>query len=113
MKSSKKVYTFRLEYHEGHVIITAQEWPWSVLQVVPIAPEHFDSAVDKLRRHGFVAYHDTDRTFAIVHLASGDHDGLHPEHYVSITSQHDAEQYLEALKDAMTQAAVWYKTNIL
>lgn len=113
MKTSKKIYAFRLTQQEGHVIITAQEWPWCVLQVIPIAPARFASVIEKLSQHGFVAHHDTDRTFAIIHLASGDHDGQHPEHHITIASQQDAEQYLDALKDAMAQAAVWYKTNIL
>lgn len=114
MKKSKKVYAFRLCTTDGgQVLLTAQAWPWSVLQVVPVYPAHFAAAVEKLRRHGFVAHHDKDRTFVIIHLASGDYDGLHPEHHIPITSHHDARQYLDALKDVMAQAAVWYYTNVI
>lgn len=114
MKKSKKVYAFRLCTTDGgQVLLTTQAWPWSVLQVVPVAPAHFAAAVEKLRRHGFVAHHDKDRTFAIIHLASGNYDGLHPEHHITISSHDDARQYLDALKDVMAQASVWYYTNII
>lgn len=114
MKTSKTVYAFRLHTTDsGKVTLTAQAWPWSVLQVVPMNPAHFAAAVKKLRRHGFVAHHDSDRTFVIIHLASGDYDGLHPEHHISISSPDDARQYLDALKDVMAQAAVWYYANVI
>lgn len=113
MNKSKKVYAFRLSTIDGNVILTAQQWPWCVLQVVPVHPAHFAAAVEKLCRHGFVAHHDTDRTFAIIHLASGDHDGLHPERHITISSHDNARQYLDALKDAMAQAVVWYYANVI
>lgn len=114
MEKSKTVYAFRLRTTDGgQVLLTAQAWPWCVLQVVPVAPAHFAAAIEKLRRHGFVAHHDTARTFAIIHLASGNYDGLHPERHITISSHHDASQYLDALKDVMAQAAVWYYTNVI
>ena len=113
MTTSKQIYTYEIEIREGHTLLTAQQWPWSVLQVVPVAPAHFAAAVEKLRRYGFVAHHDKDRTFAFLHLASGDYDGLHPEHHIHIASHHDARQYLDALKDVISQAAVWYYTNVI
>lgn len=114
MNTSKKIYAFKMGTTDGgQVVLTAQDWPWCVLQVVPVAPAHFAAAVEKLRRHGFVAYHDTDRTFAIIHLASGDHDGVHPERHITISSHDDVRQYLDALKDVMAQAAVWYYANVI
>lgn len=112
MKTSRTIHSFLLSEQEGHTILTAQEYPWSVLQVIPTTPADFDRTVAALKKRGMVAHHDTDRTFCIIHLASGDHDGQHPERHITIT-QNNYMQIIEDLKDAMTQAAVWYETNII
>lgn len=112
MHTSKNVYSFELSHKEGHIIITAQQWPWSVLQVVPATPDTFDAVVAKCGECGFVAKHDTDRTFCIIHLCSGDQGGLYPEKHIEVYSQEDARKYLDSLKDCMAQAAVWYHANI-
>ena len=52
------------------------------------------------------------RTFCIIHLTSGDHDGQHPERHITIT-QDNHMQIINDLKDTMAQAAVWYKTNVV
>ena len=75
-------------------------------------PADFDRTVATLKERGMVAHHDTDRTFCIIHLASGDHDGQHPERHITIT-QSNHMQIIEELKDTMAQAVVWYKTNII
>ena len=112
MKSSKTIHSFLLSQQEGHTLLTAQEYPWSVLQVILTSPTDFDRTVAALKERGMVASHDTDRTFCIIHLASGDHDGKHPERHITIT-QNNHMQIIEELKDTMAQAAVWYKTNII
>lgn len=112
MRKSNKIHSFLLSEQEGNILLTTKERPWSVLQVVPTTPDNFEQVVAKLKERGMVAVHDTDRTFCIIHLASGDHDGKHPEHFVHIT-QSNYEQFIEELQDAMAQAAVWYKTNII
>ena len=112
MKASNKVHSFLLSKQEGQTLLTAKDYPWSVLQVIPTTPDKFYQVVEKLKERGFVATHDTDCTFCIIHLASGDHDGQHPERHINVT-QSNYEQFLEDLKDVMAQAAVWYKTNIL
>ena len=112
MTDSKAVHSFLLSKQEGQTILTAKEYPWSVLQVVPTTPDKFSQVVAKLKERGMVAKHDTDRTFCIIHLASGDHDGQHPEQHINDT-QGNYEQIIEDLKDVMARAAVWYKTNIL
>lgn len=112
MKTSNKVHSFLLSEQEGNILLTAKEYPWSVLQVIPTTPDNFEQVVAKLKKRGIVAIHDTDRTFCIIHLASGDHDGKHPERHIHIT-QNNYNQIFEDLKDVMAQAAVWYKTNIL
>lgn len=112
MRTSNKVHSFQLSQQKGQTILTAKNYPWSVLQVIPATPDKFTQTVEKLKERGFVATHDTDRTFCIIHLASGDHDGQHPERHINIT-QTNYEQFLEDLKDVMVQAAVWYKTNVL
>lgn len=43
------------------VLLTAKEWPYSVLQVVPATPETFDEVVEKCKKRGMTAKHDTDR----------------------------------------------------
>ena len=112
MKASKTIHSFLLSQQEGQTLLTAQEYPWSVLQVIPTTPADFDRTVAALKERGMVAYHDTDRTFCIIHLASGDHDGKHPERHIAIT-QDNYKQIIEDLKDTMAQAAVWYMTNII
>ena len=112
MITSKTVYSFQLSQQEGHTLLTAQEYPWSVLQVVPTTPADFESTMAILKKRGMVAHHDTDRTFCIIHLSSGDHDGQHPERYITIT-QDNHMQIINDLKDTMAQAAVWYKTNVV
>ena len=112
MKASKTIHSFLLSQQEGQTLLTAQEYPWSVLQVIPTSPADFDRTVAALKERGMVASHNTDRTFCIIHLASGDHDGQHPERHTAVT-QDNHKQIIEELKDTMTQAAVWYKTNII
>lgn len=112
MKASKTIHSFLLIQQEGQTLLMAQERPWSVLQVVPTTPADFDRTVAALKERGMVACHDTDRTFCIIHLASGDHDGKHPERHIAVT-QDNHRQIIEELKDTMAQAAVWYKTNII
>lgn len=83
MKTSRTIHSFLLSQQEGQTLLTAQERPWSVLQVIPTTPADFDRTVAALKERGMVAYHDTDRTFCIIHLASGDHDGKHPERHIA------------------------------
>ena len=112
MITSKTVHSFHLSQQQGHTLLTAQEYPWSVLQVVPTTPADFESTMAILKERGMVAHHDTDRTFCIIHLTSGDHDGQHPERHITIT-QDNHMQIINDLKDTMAQAAVWYKTNVV
>ena len=112
MITSKTVHSFQLSQQQGHTLLTAQEYPWSVLQVVPTTPADFESTMAILKERGMVAHHDTDRTFCIIHLASGDHDGQHPERHIAVT-QDNHKQIVEDLKDTMAQAVAWYKTNII
>ena len=112
MITSKTVHSFQLSQLQGHTLLTAQEYPWSVLQVVPTTPADFESTMAILKERGMVAHHDTDRTFCIIHLTSGDHDGQHPERHITIT-QDNHMQIINDLKDTMAQAAVWYKTNVV
>lgn len=112
MKTSRIIHSFLLSQQEGQTLLTAQEYPWSVLQVIPTTPADFDRTVTVLEQRGMVAHHDTDRTFCIIHLTSGDHDGQHPERYIPIT-QNNYMQFIEDLKDVMAQAAVWYESNVI
>lgn len=112
MITSKTVHSFQLSQQEGHTLLLAQEYPWSVLQVVPTTPADFESTMAILKERGMVAHHDTDRTFCIIHLSSGNHDGQHPERHITIT-QDNHMQFINDLKDTMAQAAVWYKTNVI
>lgn len=112
MRTSNKIHSFLLSEQEGNILLTAKDYPWSVLQVIPATPDNFEQVVAKLKQRGIVAIHDTDRTFCIIHLASGDHDGKHPERHIYI-NQNNYNQVFEDLKDTMAQAVVWYKTNIL
>lgn len=50
MRKSEKIFNFEMEEREGKVLLTAKEWPYSVLQVVPATPETFDEVVEKSER---------------------------------------------------------------
>lgn len=112
MITSKNIYTFELSTVEGNILLTTQEYPWSVLQVIPTTAEEFDTTMKKLKTRGFVAVHDTDRTFCIIHLCSGSQGGKYPEREVPITAQ-NYEEVLQDIREAMAQAAVWYYTNVV
>ena len=112
MQTAQTLHAFRLSEREGQILLTAQEYPWSVLQVVPTTPADFARTVEICKRQGYVAHYETDRTFCIIHLASGDTDGQHPERRITIT-QENYKAYLQDLRDTMVQAAVWYKINII
>lgn len=56
MTTSKHIYTYEMEQREGHTLLTAKEWPWCVLQIVPTTPDNFEVAVAQCKaREGFVA----------------------------------------------------------
>lgn len=114
MIASKHIYSYEMEEREGHTLLTAQQWPWCVLQVVPTTPDNFEATVEQCEaRDGFVATHFTDRTFCIVQVASGDQKGRYPERHLEICGQETARKYLDAVKDQMVQAVVWYYTNVI
>lgn len=114
MTTSDKIYSYVMEELQGHTILTAQEWPWCVLQIVPTTPENFDAVVAQCeKREGFVAMHDTDRSFCIVQVASGDQRGRYPDRHLEICGQESARKYLDAVKDQMAQGVVWYYTNVI
>ena len=115
MVTSKTIYTFKLSREQGHVLLTAQEYPWSVLQVVQTTPETFDKDLTKCKKEwgGTIAIHDTDRTFFVIHLCSGDQGGKYPERHIVSDSMETIRLYLDSLRDAMAQAAVWYYTNVI
>lgn len=114
MHKSKTVYSFEMARQSGVILLTAKQWPWSVLQVVTTSPDDFEATLGKCEaRGGFVATHDHDRTFCIIHLCSGDQSGRYPDRKVITNSQESARRYLDALRDVMAQAAVWYYTNVI
>ena len=114
MHKSEKVFSFELSQRAGAILLEAQEWPWPVLQVVTTSEADFETTLAKCHaRGGFVATHDTDRTFCVIHLCSGDQDGKYPERHITTDSQASAERYLDSLKDAMVQAATWYYANAI
>lgn len=113
MKTSNKIYNFKPSVQQGKILLTAQEYPWSVLQVVPATKETFGKVVELCSQRGMVAKHDSDKSFVVIHICSGDQGGKYPEHHVSCASPMEADKYLEALKDCMAQAAVWYHTNVV
>ena len=49
MITSKTVHSFQLSQQQGHTLLTAQEYPWSVLQVVPTTPADFESTMAILK----------------------------------------------------------------
>lgn len=49
MKTSSTIHSFLLSEQEGYTLLTAQEYPWSVLQVIPTTPADFDRIVAALK----------------------------------------------------------------
>ena len=103
-----------MEECEGHTLLTAQQWPWCVLQVVTTTPDSFKATVAQCEaREGFVATHGTDRSFCIVQIASGDQKGRYPERHLEICGQETARKYLDAVKDQRARAVGWYYANVI
>lgn len=69
MKKSSAIYNFAISQQQGKILLTAQEYPWSVLQVITFEPQYFDKVVALCKRRGMVATHDKDRSFCIIILA--------------------------------------------
>jgi hypothetical protein len=113
MKKSSIIYNFAISQQDGKTILAAQEYPWSVLQVITFDPKYFDKVVQLFKRRGMVAAHDKDRSFCIIHLCSGDQGRKYPDKHIDTDTPAAINKYLEALKDAMAQAVVWYFTNII
>lgn len=113
MKKSKAIYNFAISHQQGKILLTAQEYPWSVLQVITFEPQYFDKVVAIFKRRGMVVTHDKDRSFCIIHLCSGDQNGTYSDKHINTDTPAAIDKYLEALKDAMAQAVVWYYTNII
>ena len=113
MKKSSVIYNFTISQQQGKILLAAQEYPWSVLQVVTFDPKYFEWWVEVCKSHGMVATHYKDRSFCIIHLCSGDQNGKYPDRHVPMDTPKDTDNYLKALKDAMAQAVVWYYTNII
>lgn len=109
MSENKPIRNFKATTAHGYTLLTAQEYPWSILQVVPTTPDNFDEILKKLRQRGSVAIDEPNRTFCIIHLCSGDQGGKYPERHIALN---DVEGYLNGLRDAMAQAVGWYRKNI-
>lgn len=105
-------HTFTLTEQDGHTLLTSQEYPWCVLQVVPTTPDTYLRTYSLLLNRGYIAHHPVCRQFLIIHLASGNHDGQHPEREIKIT-QSNSLSFLSVLKDTMAQAVEWYYTHII
>ncbi len=98
----------------GAILLTLNQWPWCVLQVITTTEAGFADTLARCKaRGGFVATHDTNRTFCVIHLGSGNTDGKHPERDFPTNTPSTANRYLDALADAMAQAVVWYYTNVI
>lgn len=54
METSRTIHSFKVSVQNGQTLLTAQEYPWSVLQVVPTTAEDFDKTVEKLKERGSV-----------------------------------------------------------
>ena len=113
MKKSSVIYNFTISQQQGKILLTAQEYPWCVLQVVSFDPKYFDWWVEVCKHHGLVATHDKDRSFCIIHLGSGDQNGKYPDKHSNTDTPAAIDKYVKALKDARAQAVVWYYSNII
>ena len=67
MITSKTIHSFKLSVQEGHTVLATQEYPWSVLQVVPTTPEEFDSTKEVLAKRGYVAHRYRPHLFHYPH----------------------------------------------
>lgn len=106
------IYTFEVSTTKDRgdndvTLLTAQQYPWCVLQIVPIPEGKFDESLEVLKKHGAVALANGRKDFAVTHVGSGDTDGKHPERHIEVTPA-NYQQVLADLKECMRQAAVWW-----
>lgn len=113
MRASKTAYTFRLLPYSGATLLEAQEWPWTVAQIVPVTPADRAEVLAALRKtHGVIVEHDRVKSFYVVHSCSGDQGGRYPERHVTIT-QNNYHDFYNAMCDVLVQASVWYVANVI
>lgn len=104
------IYTFEASTTKDRsgndvTLLTAQQYPWCVLQIVPIPEGKFESSIEILKQHGYVGLANGRKDFAVIHTGSGDTDGRHPERHVEVTPA-NYQQVLTDLKECMRQGAV-------
>ncbi len=114
MVTSKTVYTYKIMQRDGVTLLEAQQWPWTVVQIVPVPDGGLDSVLAKLEAGmaGPVVQHDHDKSFVVIMICAGDQGGKYPERHLELTQDNHMEHY-NAILDTMAQAAVWYKTNVI
>jgi hypothetical protein len=113
MTTSEKIYTFAVRHEHGATLVEAQQWPWTVVQVISTTTANRDGNLDTLKqRHDTFAVHDYDNSFVVVHVGGGTQGGRHPDRSVDITQDNYRVVY-QAICDQVAQAAVWYKTNVI
>ncbi len=114
MMTSKNIYTYKMMQQAGTTLLEAQQWPWTVVQIIPVPAGQLDTVLAKLKdgMAGPVVQHDKDKSFVVIMLCAGDQGGKYPERHLELTQDNHMEHY-NAIIDTMAQAAVWYKTNII
>lgn len=113
MTSSEKICTFAVRREHGTILLEAQQWPWTVVQVIPTTPDNRADIVARLRqRHDTFAVHDYDSSFVVVHVGGGTQGGRRPDWRVDITQDNYRAVY-QVICEQVAQAAVWAKTNII
>ncbi len=115
MITSKTAHTFKMHYNrdKGHVLLEAQEYPWTWCQVVHTTPENREQLRAEIAKHFEpIAEHDTDKSFLVFQIAGGNYDGQHPERFVEI-NQNNHSQVFHAIVDTVAQAAAWYYANVI
>ena len=85
------------------VLLTAQEFPWSVLQVVPTPVEKHDAIIENLKATHWIGKVNSRKDFIILHSGSGGEG----EKHINIT-QENHEEISFLIQDCMRQAAAWW-----
>lgn len=85
------------------LLLTAQEYPWSVCQIVPTPPDQHDAIIAKLRPTHWIAIADGRKDFIVLHATSGGKGEKHLE-----VTQANHLEVAQAIQDTMAQAAAYY-----
>lgn len=102
-----KTFAYKPVIKEGKTfhILTAEQYPWSHLQVVTFPSEEYDESMEKLKKvYGTnIGQHPDRKDFAIIQAGGS-------SRVVTIT-QENATQVAKDIRQCLDDAVVWWMEN--